>query len=672
MPSQLKRLKRSPYLKRTALALGVSLAAFTWSLAASAQELHPLDPLSAEEITNAVSVIADSGKVDRTTRAAIITLLEPDKAEVRKWQSASPVTSPPTRKAFTVLRVKGRTIEAIVDLSSKTLERWTVIPGAQPAIQSSEWAEAERLLKADPRWQAAMAKRGYENFDDIFCDSLSSGYFGLDEEEGRRLLKMPCYDIAGAKSNVYARPIEGLIASVDLDTKEVIGLLDEGAVPRRRELHEFTEAAVPQLDAASRPVLSEAPEGWNFEFDGRTVTWQDWSFHLGFDQRFGPVLSLIDFMDGGQRRSVLYQAQVSEVFVPYMEPSASWAFRTYMDAGEYGLGTLSSSLAPGIDCPANAHFLGATLPTPFGGASQRERVMCIFERDSAAPLWRHSEALNGVYEGRRASELVVRSIPRIAHYDYVVDWVVSRSGAIEIKIGATGIDAVQATTIDNMSQPGAAIETAYGSLVAPGLVAIHHDHYFSIRLDFDVDGTANRFIRQKLEKVTLPKDNPRRSIWQLVEDPMENEGALPRGHGPQVWRIENPLRTTALGHHPSYQIQGHGPTSLLDPDDWPQKRAAFSTSNLWITARHDGELYAAGAYPNQSRGGDGLPSYVDGESISQNDLVAWYTMGFHHVTRPEDWPILSTVWQEVKLRPFGFFTENPALGVRRPAERDPS
>ena len=88
-----------------------------------------------------------------------------------------------------------------------------------------------------------MRKRGYDNFDNIFCDSLSSGYFALTAEEGRRLIKMPCYDVAGAHSNVYARPIEGLIASVDLDTKEVIHLLDTGVVPRRNTLHELTQAS---------------------------------------------------------------------------------------------------------------------------------------------------------------------------------------------------------------------------------------------------------------------------------------------------------------------------------------------------------------------------------------------------------------------------------------------
>ena len=217
----------------------------------------------------------------------------------------------------------------------------------------------------------------------------------------------------------------------------------------------------------------------------------------------------------------------------------------------------------------------------------------------------------------------------------------------------------------SMDDPGAAAATEHGTLVAPGLVAINHDHYFSIRLDFDIDGPANRFVRERLTPVALPEDNPRRSLWQLREAPMPTEGALSASDGPQIWRIENPGVTTALGHHPGYQIQGYGPTSLLAADDWPQRRASFSASNLWITRRHEGELYAAGAYPNQSRGGDGLPAYVDGESIEEADLVAWYTIGVHHITRPEDWPILSTVWQGVKLRPYRYFTQNPALGVRR-------
>ena len=646
--------------------LAIVLSSGSWTSMSIAGP-HPLDPLSSREISETVGVIAATGDVDRTTRAAIITLKQPNKADVLRWREGERVS----RKAFAVLRVKGKTIETVVDLATKTLESWSVIENAQPPILSSELARAQALVKQDARWRDAMRARGYQNFDDLFCDSLSAGYFGSAEEQGRRLLKMPCYDVSGARTNIYARPIEGVITTVDLDAGSVVRVEDEGVVPVGERLHEFGDQAARGLSPSPDHVVSPPPDDWALRLDGRIVSWRDWSFHLGFDQRFGPMLSLVRHHQGGEARSVLYQAHVSEIFVPYMEPSPAWSFRTYMDAGEYGLGTLSSSLRPGIDCPRNAVYWDATLATPSGRARRRHSVICIFERNRDEPLWRHSEAFNKAYAGRPARELIVRSIPAIAHYDYVIDWVFQQSGTIEIRIGATGIDAVKAATVASMSEPGAAENAMHGSLVAPGLLAISHDHYFSIRLDFDIDGPVNRFARQRLARVTLPRDNPRRSIWRLQDDPMRIEGAVPNGRGPQVWRIENPSVTTKLGHHPSYQIQGQGPTSLLAPSDWPQRRAAFSASNLWITARREGELHAAGPYPNQSLGGEGLPSYANGESIEETDLVAWYTMGFHHVTRPEDWPVLSTVWRTVTLRPFGFFTRNPSLDISARPRRDP-
>ena len=162
---------------------------------------------------------------------------------------------------------------------------------------------------------------------------------------------MPCYDISDAEINIYARPIEGVIATVDLDQQAVIAVHDEGVIAVGSQSYEFDEGSVPDLRDPMHPVRTTAPAGPNFRIDGRMVVWQGWSFHLGFSPRFGPVLSLIQIEDDSDARSVLYQAHISEVFVPYMAPSPSWSFRTYLDAGEFGLGTLSSILMPGIDCP---------------------------------------------------------------------------------------------------------------------------------------------------------------------------------------------------------------------------------------------------------------------------------------------------------------------------------
>ncbi len=159
----------------------------------------------------------------------------------------------------------------------------------------------------------------------------------------------------------------------------------------------------------------------------------------------------------------------------------------------------------------------------------------------------------------------------------------------------------------------------------------------------------------------------RRSLWRVRNEAVTVEGPVPGDthQGVELWRIENPKLTNALGQHPGYELRAnHTGISLLAADDLPQRRAGFSAAPLWITAYNAKELYAAGPYPNQSPGGDGLPAYVaQHRRVANADIVLWYTMGFHHVTRPEDWPVLPTMWHSVSLVPYGFFDHNPALDV---------
>ncbi len=115
----------------------------------------------------------------------------------------------------------------------------------------------------------------------------------------------------------------------------------------------------------------------------------------------------------------------------------------------------------------------------------------------------------------------------------------------------------------------------------------------------------------------------------------------------------------------SYELKpGSNAISLLSSDDFPQQRAGFTDHHIWVTPYDPQERYAAGTYPNQSKGGDGLPTWTSADRpIENTDLVLWYTLGFHHAPRAEDWPVTPTIWNEFQLRPFDFFDRNPALDL---------
>jgi len=635
---------------------GMTAAALTLVAAAEAAQSHPLDTLRPEEIQLTTQLLGTAGVSNERTRFDAIRLAPPDKAEVWRWKPGERVG----RRAIAVFRTGTEVREAIVDLDRKHVVCVDPRPNVQTGIDGEEWDRATRVVKADPRWQSAMRVRGIERFASIFCDALSVGGFGA--RESRRLLKVPCYDARGI-SNVYGRPIEGVMALVDLDRNVVVEVVDSGVVPISTADPSLEQERQPTLRPPARPILSSSPAGFNFTIEDGLVGWDAWSFHLSFDQRVGPIISTVRYDDAGRLRPVLYQGHLSEMFVPYMDPDPNWSFRSYMDAGEYGFGSLASRLVPGVDCPAGAVMLGATLPATSGKAKAAPDVMCVFERNTTMALWRRYEIVTGSHESRQDVELVVRTIPTVGNYDYIYDWVFNRKGEIRIEIGATGIAAAKGVAAAAVEGPR---DLPYGSLVAPHIAAPYHDHFLSFRLDLDVDGSANHFVAEKLVRKTLPASSTRRSVWTRQEAPMPKEFSVAPSHSPEIWRIENRGVRTSLGYSPSFEIAaGHNATSLLGSDDWAQRRAGFSASALWVTAYKPNELHAAGDYPNQSSTVEGLPRFVNGETIGGKDLVVWYTMGFHHVTRPEDWPVLPTVRHSMTLRPHRFFTQNPALNVRR-------
>jgi primary-amine oxidase len=51
-------------------------------------------------------------------------------------------------------------------------------------------------------------------------------------------------------------------------------------------------------------------------------------------------------------------------------------------------------------------------------------------------------------------------------------------------------------------------------------------------------------------------------------------------------------------------------------------------------------------------------------SIKSKDIVLWLDVGLTHITRAEDWPLMSVEWfGSFELKPFMFFDRNAGLDI---------
>jgi len=135
---------------------------------------------------------------------------------------------------------------------------------------------------------------------------------------------------------------------------------------------------------------------------------------------------------------------------------------------------------------------------------------------------------------------------------------------------------------------------------------------------------------------------------------------------PAYLAVFNPNVKNDLRYNPGYVLLPGGSVahSLLDVEDMPVKRNDYVDNQYWVTPYDARERYAGGEFAVQSDGSDTLGKWVNANrSIANADIVSWYTVGFHHIPRSEDWPVMPAHWVGFTLAPFNFFDHNPSLNV---------
>jgi len=624
----------------------ILLFAASYCRAADVKE-HALDPLTEHEIDTTVEVLRAAGKVNFSTVFPEIALREPDKQAVLSGPAVP-------RRSFAVVydRDATKTFEGVVDVRQRRLISWREIPGVQPAVLGDDANLADRIIRYDPRWRDAMRKRGLTNFESIAIDVWSAGYFGSPDELHGRLVRGVSY-YRGKNSNYYARPIEGVVAYVDLTAKRVAQFIDTGVIPLPKEKFDYEDTVLTHHRGGLKQLRILQPGGPSYEMENGEVRWQNWRFRFSMHPREGLVLHLVRYDDGGRERSVLYRGSVAEMVVPYGDPGAGWFFRNSFDVGELGLGKAASPLRLGADCPENAQLFDAVIAGDRGEPLRLRQVAALYEVD-AGIAWKHND------ETRRARNLVLMFVASVGNYDYEFSWIFHQDGTLEVKVGLTGVMSVKAEK-DH--------DPANGHMVAPSLSAVHHQHFFSFRLDLDVDGAApNRVLELNTEAEPAGPKNPYKNAFHLMQTPLKTESEAKRHlnvASSRRWAVVNTQAKNGLGQPAGYLLlPGENAEPFAAPDSWVRRRAGFLNAQIWVTPYSQNEFYPAGDYPNQSRGGDGLPRWTAGNRpIDGKDVVVWYTMGITHNPRPEDWPVMPVYEAGFKLVPMGFFDTNPAIDL---------
>lgn len=627
---------------------------------------HPLDSLTADEITQAVSIIKASGHDVSNYRFSELRLKDEDKDAV--WNSVLD-NKPMQAKRHAVFSIldKDSIIEGEVDLAAGKVVKWDAQQGKHGMVLLDNFATVQQAIETSPEYAAALKKRGINDVKKVVTTPLTVGYFG-DEDDLKHdlsVLKVVSYLDTG-DGNYWAHPIENLVAVVDLNAKKVIKIEDQGVVPVPMAARPYDGSD--RKGVKVKPLVISEPEGKNYSINGRQVEWGNWKFHVSLDSRVGLQLGTVTYNDKGTPRKVMYQGNLGGMVVPYGDPDAGWYFKSYLDSGEYGMGTLTSPIEKGKDAPTNAVMLDAVIPDYLGQANKIPNAIAIFER-YAGPDFKHQEmGKPNVSTERR--ELVVRWISTVGNYDYIFDWVFSPNGTLGINAGATGIEAVKGVKSRTMHDATAKEDTRYGTLIDHNIVGTTHQHIYNFRLDMDVDGANNTMTAIDPVVTKNSRSGPRKSTMETKTQLLTTEDTASQKFDPATVRlISNYNKENRMGNPVSYQLipfaGGTHPVAKganFSKDEWLFKRLNFMDKQIWVTEYRADELYPEGKSPNRSDRDTGLGQFTaDNGNINNKDLVVWLTTGTTHIARAEEWPIMPTEWVNVLLKPWNYFDETPTL-----------
>ncbi|XP_045177368.2 amiloride-sensitive amine oxidase [copper-containing]-like [Mercenaria mercenaria] len=439
------------------------------------------------------------------------------------------------------------------------------------------------------------------------------------------------------------------------------------------------DSSLPLRDRAdSQGTRAYYPTGPRYTIEGTHVKWMDWSFDISGSQMRGPALFNINF----KNERIIYELAVNDIALNYAMDSHAQNNIIYADA-TYGImgGDYPTTIMSGVDCPEHATVLNTTFWWHPTQSAYDMRSICIFEADGQDALWRHVGI--SFEAGLRNRHLIVRAPVVVGNYDYTFEFHFFLDGKVYTHAKASGY--IQSSFWDEFN-PNSPDKTrdAFGYRLSDYGTGPVHDHMFGFKVDMDIIDKNNTFqiVKWKAGPVleALKTQNPnitkapeyfiynetRYIEWENVQkeigiqDPSEQ----------QFWLVVNEREKNKWGVERGYQI---APLATGDQalKTHPLLQAlSFTKYHCAVTKRKEEEQTLTSIYDvnRMEHAQEYLDKHINGESIVDDDIVNWVTVGFLHVPTTEDMPMTVKVETGFMLRPFNFFDRTSSFDMPEHAE----
>ncbi|XP_072105876.1 retina-specific copper amine oxidase isoform X1 [Mobula birostris] len=417
--------------------------------------------------------------------------------------------------------------------------------------------------------------------------------------------------------------------------------------------------------------LQYEPQGQRYYVFNNHVRYFDWDFAFRHSSTLGLQLFDVRF----KKERLVYELSIQEISSAYGGETPTLMMAKFLDSS-YGIGSFSNELVKGVDCPYTAtfvdtlHFMNSDKPVLISNS------ICIFEQNRGIPLRRHFETWITApsYGGLLDNVLIIRSISSVGNYDYVVDFVFHNNGVIETKVYPTGYALTSFISGE---------ATKYGTKLEENVLGNIHTHFLHFKADLDIAGTSNSFETSDVEYQLKPVPwNTDKKVYvptmkkKILET--EDEAAFRSGTKlPQYLNFVNLAQKNKWGHSRGYRVQVVSLNPKSVPKESPdEKGVSWQRYQLAVTKYKDHEQRSSSIYNQNNMWNP--PAYFDefinGESIQNEDLVAWITAGFLHIPHAEDVPNTATSGNGIGffLKPLNYFNNDPSVYSSDAAYIDPA